>query len=334
MTRPFPVAYSIPSPRAVSEEILSLYPIGRPTGCKMHMSGVNDVYLVQSGQGRYVFKVYRSGWRSQSEVLYELDLLKHLDRMGVPVTLPVARVDGEYLTEIPAPEGMRQSVLFTYAPGKPTTWPFHESEAESRLMGGALAAMHNAAESFTSPHARFQYDETEFLDRTLAAARPFLAHRDADWRYLVELTQRLRERLGELASRGMPWSVCHGDYHGGNLFISDDGTATVFDFDACGAGWSAYDLARWRTDTEGKPGRSWEAFLESYQERRPLSEAEVEAVPLFVILRMLHWMQIKSTFTASEAWDCWDMDFYLNDTLASLKEREAGSGPFTGRLKP
>jgi Ser/Thr protein kinase RdoA (MazF antagonist) len=326
MTTPFPATYSIPSAQAVREEILPGYPIGRSTECRLHMSGVNDVYMARSDQEQYVFKVYRSGWRSRSEVLWELELLQHLDGRGVRVALPLARRDGEWVTEVPAPEGTRQGVLFHHAPGQPPTWPFHESEAESRRMGGALAAIHNAAESFASSHTRRPYDEAELLDRTLAAARRFLAHRGEDWQYLERLAERLRGRLADLAARGMGWSACHGDYHGGNLFLGEDHTVTVFDFDAGGPGWSAYDLARWRTDTEGTTGRSWEAFLEGYQEQRPLSEAEREAVPVFVMLRMLHWMQIKSSFTAREAWDCWDMEFYLNDTLAWLKAREEGAG--------
>jgi Ser/Thr protein kinase RdoA (MazF antagonist) len=215
-------------------------------------------------------------------------------------------------------------VLFEHAPGRQPTWPFHENEAESRLMGEALAAIHDSVGDFSSPYPRFQHDERTHLDHTLAAVRPFLIDRPADWEYLQGLAARMRERLHELASQGLSWGVCHGDYHGGNLFIADDQTVTAFDFDVCGAGWLAFDLARWRRDSEGKES-SWEAFLQGYQERRRLSAADVEAVPLFILLRTFDWMRIKSTFTALEAWDCWDMPFYLNDTLAFLKEREAGA---------
>ena len=169
------------------------------------MSGVNDLYGVQAETGRYFFKLYRAGWRSRPTVLYELDLLAHLDRKGVPVCLPVARRDGERLTEVPALEGTRQGVLFHHAPGRPPSWPFFENEAESRLLGGALAAIHAAAEGFASPHPRPGYDEALLLDQTLAAARPFLADRKAGWDYLRDLARRLRMQLAALQSRGLTW---------------------------------------------------------------------------------------------------------------------------------
>jgi Ser/Thr protein kinase RdoA (MazF antagonist) len=321
MSEPFPATYSIPAPRAIREELLPLYDIGRPVECRLYMSGVNDIYTVATERGRYVLKLYRHGWRTEAEVQYELNLLAHLDSKGVPVALPVPRTDGRLAFPLPALEGERQCVLFQYAPGRAPTWPFHENEAESRLMGAALAAIHNTADGFSSSHPRFQHDEALHLDGTLAAVRPFLAEREADGEYLQALMERMRERLRALASRGLSWGICHGDYHGGNLFIDDDRRVTTFDFDVCGAGWLAFDLARWRRDSEGKD-ESWRAFLHGYREHRRLSAADLEAVPLFILMRTLDWMRVKSTFTALEAWDSWDMPFYLNDTLALLKERE------------
>lgn len=330
---PFPATYSTPSPGALREQLLPGYPIGPPTACRLHMSGVNDIYTVQTESRKYILKVYRAGWRSRSEVLYELDLLFHLHRAGVAVALPVPRQDGELSYPLPALEGVRQAVLFHHAPGRQPTWPFYEDEAESRLMGRTLATIHNAGADFVSPHARFQHDETTLLHQPLAAAHPFLMHREADWEYLLGLTERIRKRLAGLTSRGLSWGVCHGDFHCGNAFITDDETVTVFDFDVCGAGWLAFDLARWKANTEGKPGISWQAFLSGYEERRTLSEADKEAVPLFLMLRIFDWMRVKTTFATSGAWGPWDMDFYFNDTLATLKQREdeALGGSMAGR---
>ena len=188
-------------------------------------------------------------------------------------------------------------------------------------MGRALAAIHNAGDDFTRSHPRAPLDEAFLLDRTLAAACPFLAHREADWRYLLDLAERLRQRLRDLARRGLSWGICHGDFHGGNAFI-DGQTVTAFDFDLCGPGWLAFDLARWKADSEGKNPNSWASFLNGYLETRRLSEADLEAVPLFILLRTFDWMRIKTTFTASGEWDCWDIDFYFNETLSGLKKRE------------
>lgn len=292
------------------------------------MSGVNDVYIVEAAAGgrKYVLKVYSFAWRDASQVRFELDLLAHLHRNGVAVSLPVPRRDGELLFPVPALEGERQAVLFEYALGRAPKWPFYEDEAESRLLGETLASLHNAADGFQATAGPKRMDEAFLLDAPLAAAGPFLSHRPEDMRYLAELVSRMRERLRRLASDGLSWGICHGDYHGGNVFIDDaTGDVTVFDFDVCGEGWLAFDLARWRGDTEAGGGKeaSWRAFLAGYTSRRPVSDADRRALPLFVALRSLDWMRVKASFVARGAWDTWDMDFFMNDLLSGLREREA-----------
>ena len=56
----------------------------------------------------------------------------------------------------------------------------------------------------------------------------------------------------------------------------------MFDFDCGGMGWS-YDIAvyRWALETRKRVDR-WEPFLEGYREQRPLKEADLAAVPIFV----------------------------------------------------
>jgi thiamine kinase-like enzyme len=41
---------------------------------------------------------------------------------------------------------------------------------------------------------------------------------------------------------GLEIGFCHGDFHGGNA-CQKDGSFTFYDFDCCGWGYRAYDLA-------------------------------------------------------------------------------------------
>jgi Ser/Thr protein kinase RdoA (MazF antagonist) len=59
-----------------------------------------------------------TAWRSRSEIEWELDLLIHLDRKGVPVAAPVAKKDGIFLSFLNQPEGQRGAALFSYAEGE------------------------------------------------------------------------------------------------------------------------------------------------------------------------------------------------------------------------
>src|SRR2546422_11583142 len=107
---------AVPTERLMAE-VLPHYDLAPSVECTILSSGLNDVYLVTTGAGRFILKLYRAGWRSQPEVLDEVEVLFHLQRKGVPVGLPVARWDGTFVQTLAVPEGQRQAVLYTHAQG-------------------------------------------------------------------------------------------------------------------------------------------------------------------------------------------------------------------------
>jgi len=118
-----------------------------------------------------------------------------------------------------------------------------------------------------------------------------LEDRPSDRAFLEGLAGRLRSlvtaRMPAL-SRGQ----CHGDCHGINARIGDDGVATFFDFDDGGDGWIAYDLAvfLWSGRSFNPDRRAmWQPFLEGYRARRAIASADFEAVAVFVPIRHL-WL--------------------------------------------
>lgn len=48
------------------------YPIGKPHSCKLLKRGLNDTYLVETEQGKYILRLYRRGWRTKEEIDFEL----------------------------------------------------------------------------------------------------------------------------------------------------------------------------------------------------------------------------------------------------------------------
>lgn len=312
-----PVIHSLPSPEAVAGEIRSGYALPELQECRLWGAGVNDVYRVRAGGERYFWKLYRRGWRTLPEVGYEVDLLEHVHRRGVPVALPVAGRDGEVVRALACPEGERAAVLFREAAGKPFSWPYYRDAGDLRRFGSALALLHTVGADFASPHPRVPLDETSLLDRPLSVLEPFLADRPADREYLVGLGSRLRAQLQTLAG-GLTWGICHGDYQCGNAFLSADGTVILFDFDACGPGWLAYDLATVRPAVQDE--EVWTAFLEGYRERRSPVEADLLAIPILGALRSLHLMSIKVTGVMNGWWDSWWLDLFLADACQQLRD--------------
>ena len=321
---PLPVTWSILAPTALLEEIAAAYPIGQPSECRWHTSSMNDLYLVRTATDRYMLKVYRAGWRSLADVRYELDLVRHLQRKGVPITAPLVRKDGAVTCSFPAPEGWRPAVLFAHAPGAPPAWPFYTSARDSALFGGALAALHNASDDFVSPHPRFCLDGEYLLEQPLSAIQAFLQHRPDDWRYLQGAVARLQARLSALTTAGLSWGMCHGDFQCGNGFIADDHTVTVFDFDHSAPGWRAYDVARFRRETLASDAAVWTAFLAGYRERRHLGAVDEAAIPLFTVAHEVFRMGLQLAGVVQHWWDSWWLtDAYFDEKFTFLRTWES-----------
>ncbi|MGH2409330.1 MAG: phosphotransferase, partial [Chloroflexota bacterium] len=93
--------------------------------------------------------------------------------------------------------------------------------------------------------------------------RPLLATRPDDEAYVRGLAGSLRERVRKLPASALDWGICHGDLHLANAHVDEEGTMTVFDFDLCGYGWRAMDLAVQRTvmRLHKRDESLWDAYL-------------------------------------------------------------------------
>jgi Ser/Thr protein kinase RdoA (MazF antagonist) len=316
----FPVSYSTLSPDALLLEVGREYRIAEPVSCRLLKRGLNDTYLITTRENRYIARVYRARWRSPSEIAYELDLLAHLTARGVSVSVPIAACDGSLARPLYAPEGPRHLVMFTYADGTPLSW---EKAEHSYLAGQLLAAIHTASDDFVSRHARLALDLRYLIDAPLVSLQPFLAHRPDDWSYLKYFSARLRARADEAARAGLDWGVCHGDYGAKNIHVTEDHACTIYDFDLCGPGWRAHDLAliAWVAMDQSKSA-IWEAFIKGYKEKRPLAAADLAAVPLFHALCHLSSLGLFAENVGD--WGILDMsDWLLDRELAFFRQWEA-----------
>jgi Ser/Thr protein kinase RdoA (MazF antagonist) len=287
------------------------------------MRGLNDTFLVKTGSEKYILRMYRVDWRSLEDIHFELELLQHLHRQGIAVSVPIAQKDGTLIETIQAPEGERYIVVFSYAPG---TLPNFEAQEENTayLYGKAVAKIHNAADTFQSEHERFKIDLEHLLDKPLQATRPFLKHRLDDWNYLTELVEKLRTHLQNLPLARLETGVCHNDFHDWNVHVDENNTFTFFDFDCCGVGWRAYDLAvfRWGAKLGNKEKERWTHFLRGYSEEGSIGEVDLGAIPYFVAIRQI-WLTGLHTGNAYD-WGCnWMDDKYFDRTLEFFKKWEA-----------
>ena len=89
------VTNSMLSVDALKHIVTSSYDLGDILEIRFLNFGLNDTYLVKIATlEKFILRVYRHGWRSGSDVAYELDVLNHLNQKGVLVSVPIPQNDG------------------------------------------------------------------------------------------------------------------------------------------------------------------------------------------------------------------------------------------------
>jgi Ser/Thr protein kinase RdoA (MazF antagonist) len=289
MESPRPLALT---PEVLLSEVAAPYDLAPPLTCARIYTGFHEIYRIDTGRGPLILKLFRAGSRTPVDVQCEIDVLLHLGRKGVSVSLPVAGRDGSFTQLLPMqagekqPAGERHAVLFTNAPGGAVSI---FDEARCRLYGRALAGIHTATDDFTGAPVR--WDLEQLLDLPLRALEPLLDDRPEDRRTLQEFARRLRERLAALPQEALDWGFCHGDFRAANSHLDEaTGVLTTFDFEGGGIGYRAYDFATfWYFLTGGRPREEQErlaaAFMDGYGELRAFGAVQREAVALFVPVR-------------------------------------------------
>lgn len=277
----------------LSEWVAASYELPGSVACRLLRAYTNDVYTVTSGGERFVLKVYGRDWRTESEVRYELDLVRHLAAGGLPVAAPVVRGDGDTLGNIKTENGRRCAVLFNYAPGKKPAPPF--TPRLYRAFGRAVARMHALSDGFVTEHPRQPLDLRSLIEEPLDLALP-LFERPEDREFVIGLAGAVREEIAAFAGAGLDWGPVHGDATLDNLHVTKvrkrpcvDGEIVLYDFDSGGPGWRAMDLQGWAAgdvvpaETRCASAPVWDAFRRGYADIRPLSGTDLWAAPCLTI---------------------------------------------------
>jgi Ser/Thr protein kinase RdoA (MazF antagonist) len=205
-TQHFPAVWSVLAADALAAQVLSQYPLGGVPTCEFIRSGLNDTYRVRDGSQSYYLRVYVHGWRELRDIEAEVALLNHLHAHELPVSHPIATLNGEYILALNAVEGVRYAVLFSAADGRMREETDHRSTIYGRLAG----QIHVCADRLPHGMERFHIDHELLLDAPLRRIKPLLAHRPKDYDYLLDTAGRLKARVDELLSKESPeYGICH-----------------------------------------------------------------------------------------------------------------------------
>lgn len=233
----------------------------------------NDVYEV-SGEKKFLLKVYGDGWRTKSEILWEIDLLSFLKSKGVDVAGVVAGMTGNKLFLINVEGGERLAVLFEWARGVKPDSPFSMSDYEK--LGAAIAKIHKASDEFVSEHQRTRLDLDYLINNPL-----LIIEKSCDLKmfsFFKELADSLKKEVIAFEQKGLDVGVVHDDVTFDNLHIDENGEIIFYDFDSGGVGYRALDLQGWAMlDKETVPRQ--EAFIKGYRTIREISDNDILASP-------------------------------------------------------
>ena len=286
------VSYSTATAESVGDFLAARYALPGPVECSLLRRGFNDSFAVLDADGqRYVLRLSCRRTRGEADFASETEFLTYLDSVGVPVAVPVPAQDGALFICGLLPEGRRPVVLFRHIGGRS---PKSGSATDARAQGVTLARIHAAAENYAGGKAaHYRLDLDHLLHRHVASVTGIKSLATKTQEYLRDLASRLSASVA--AAGQLSWTLCHGDCHGGNARIAEDGPragqAIFFDFDDGGPGYLAYDLAvyLWANAFLQRELAMWHAFIDGYRSIRSITAADFDALHLFVPIRHI-WL--------------------------------------------
>ena len=293
------IARSFIAAESVAEIVAAEYDCPPPVSAKLFTKLLrtqdNDHYLVRTGDGtQYAFRLYQQGdrfRRVESDYLYEMDWLNFLKERELPVSYPITRRDGGTIGRLDAPEGVRYYAMFSLAHGDPLSLKDPE---QLYTLGELMARIHLVSDGFTSPHARKPIDLAYLLDRPLERIRRLWTEdRIGELDLVLTAAEEARDELAGLVAQfpADGWGPIGGDFHHSSVYFDETNQPTFFNFDLCGPGWRAYDIAAFLSNANlmHAPAERAEAFFAGYFAVRQLNDAEHAAIAPFLTIRRV-WL--------------------------------------------
>ncbi|WNK01010.1 homoserine kinase [Thalassospiraceae bacterium LMO-JJ14] len=272
-------------------DFIAGYDIGEVLSCKGIAEGIeNSNFIVTTTTGPYILTLYEK--RVQIEDLpFFLGLMDHAAAHGIPCPVPLRTKAGETLREL----SERPAAVVSFLAGM---WPRRPTVEHCRQVGEALALFHLATEGF--PLKRANALGTDSWAGLLKSSG------DGADSVKKGLSDMLSGTLKELTAEwpdDLPKGVIHADLFPDNVFFRQDHLSGMIDFYFACNDQFAYDIAICLNAWCFEPDLSFNVtkarrLLRGYQDVRPLTRAEIDAMPLlaqgaamrFLLTRLYDWL--------------------------------------------
>lgn len=296
----------------------------------------NAVFEVSRNGFRAALRLHRHGYHSDPALTSELQWMEALADSGirVPKVIPTAAGDAFAHADDEGLPGVMQVDLFEWIDGQ-QLGSIEDGVADAgeaaRTFGaiGELAAkVHNQAVTWELPDGftRHAWDADGLAGENPVWGRfwEIEAASDAQRDILSRARERIHADLSALPKSPGKYSVIHADFVAENILVDRDGVRLI-DFDDAGFGWHLFELVTALIFLRGEAyfDAAEQALIEGYRKHRPLTEDDLQLLPLFYLARSttyVGWVHTKSeTDTAKEltpmliAMACELAEEYLSD---------------------
>lgn len=246
----------------------------------------NATFAVESESGvKYALRININSTRTVENMKAEVEWVRHLNRTsGLRTPTPIATLHDQYIVSaLHADSGKTlYGVMYSWLDGEelgdePSMEQLHE-------VGRAIATLHEESTGFSlsAINALPTFDDFFWgTDDFLFSGKSVLSEKD---RALIEQARDQIMKYTNELYQNSPVHIIHADMHGWNL-MWDEGQLSIFDFDDCGYGIEAQDIAvtLYYLDTPEQD----EAVLNGYKSVRPLPNFSQNAMKALLLQRRL-----------------------------------------------
>jgi homoserine kinase type II len=273
------------------KRFLTEYDVGELLSYKGIAEGVeNSNFLLHTTRDPLILTLYEKRVE-KSDLPFFLGLMHHLASRGLNCPLPLPRRDGALLGELSG----RPAAMISFLEGM---WLRKPEARHCGEVGKALASMHLAGDGFeiTRPNALS-------LDGWKGLWEKSVDRADEVQKGLQDEISADLTHLAAHWPADLPTGVIHADLFQDNVFFLNDELSGLIDFYFACNDMLAYDVSiclnAWCFEADGSfNSDKGAAMLEGYRSVRPLSDAEIAALPLlahgsalrFFLTRLYDWL--------------------------------------------
>lgn len=290
----------------------------------------NHTFLFDGPAGRYTLRVHRPDYQNVDTIRSELAWLDALSRdTDLPLCQPVPGRNGQLLQHFSTPTGeTRHAVLFQFIAGNEPSMDDDLVDLFGTL-GAYAAQLHRHVADWQKPpgFTRQAWNAASILDADGLWGDWHIAPGvdGTNRETITRATDLLRQNLAAYGASPDRYGLIHADMRLGNVLVADD-KISLIDFDDCGLCWFTYDFAAsisfHETHTAVPALRA--AWLDAYQQVRPLTSADIASLDSMVLLRrmaLLAWIGTHAETTLAQT----HMPGFAEGTT-DLAERYLGEG--------